>query len=271
MRLNIRHRTLYKYEPGAMRVALRMKLFPSITETQTVKSWTVSVNGEPPSSQIINGYGDQEAIWIAQNGAESVEVLAEGEVHTRDASGLLKGWKMAARPAVFLRETPLTKVNDAIMALGAEAPGSGVDWAHGLSHAVREAVDYEAGATSSMTTASEALRRGAGVCQDHAHILIAAARTQGVPARYVVGYLFVGEGDQEELSQEAETHAWTELWIKDLGWVGFDPSNRVCPTDHYVRVAAGLDAADAAPLRGAVLGATEETLEAEVQVVQAQQ
>lgn len=273
MLLNIRHRTRYEYDPAAAQVALKLKLFPARTDAQTVRNWTVSVNGAPPHTRLVNGYGDEEAIWIGRDGLSAVEVVATGVVETRDTIGVLGDWRMAARRAMFLRATPLTEADEDLRRLATEATAgkTGLDAAHALSAAVREAVDYRPGATTATTTATEALRAGAGVCQDHTHIFISAARTLGAPARYVVGYLFVGEGDDPALSAETETHAWAEMLIDGLGWVGFDPSNQVCPTDHYIRLAAGLDAPDAAPLRGAVVGAADETLKADVEVTQAQQ
>ena len=95
-------------------------------------------------------------------------------------------------------------------------------------------------------SAAEALADGKGVCQDHAHIFIAAARTLGVPARYVTGYLLMHAGDERSrrergaraCSDPAEAHhAWAEAWVESLGWVGFDVANRICPTERYVRLA----------------------------------
>ena len=76
----------------------------------------------------------------------------------------------------------------------------------------------------------------------------AAARTLRVPARYVVGYLLAQD------TKLTETHAWAEAFVPEIGWVGFDAANRLCPTDRYVRLACGLDSADAAPIRGNVVG-----------------
>lgn len=269
MLLSINHRTLYRYDPSPVRVALRLKLFPARTEAQTPRSWSVLVNGSAPQSRLMNGYGDEEAIWIAHGGAPEVEIVASGIVETRDRQGVVKGLSAAARPAMFRRRTPLTEPDEAIADLARTAADgeTGVAVAHALSAAVRDAVDYRPGATKSTTTAAESLQIGAGVCQDHAHILIAAARSLDLPARYVVGYLFIGGDEEEEVvSSEAESHAWAEIWIDGLGWVGFDAANRICPTDRYVRLAAGLDAPDAAPVRGAVVGGAEEALEAEVKV-----
>ncbi|MEM7525148.1 MAG: transglutaminase family protein [Pseudomonadota bacterium] len=271
MLLSIRHKTLYRYEPAATRIALRIKLYPGRTASQTPRSWRIAVNGRAPQTLVVNGYGDEETIWIEHGGASEVEVIASGEVETKDTQGVLRGFRAAARPAMFLRRTALTTPDDEIRALAEDATAgrTGIDAAHALCAAVREAVEYRSGVTTATTTAAEALRIGAGVCQDHSHLMIAAARSLGAAARYVVGYLYVGDGD--ELSTETETHGWVEVWVDGLGWVGFDPANGICPTDHYVRLAAGLDAPDAAPLRGAVSGRTAESLEADVQVTQSQQ
>jgi transglutaminase-like putative cysteine protease len=112
---------------------------------------------------------------------------------------------------------------------------------------------------------AEALARGAGVCQDHTHVFIAAARHLGFPARYVSGYLQAGAG---EAPQEAQ-HAWAEVRIPDLGWAGFDAANGISPDPHYVRVACGLDYEYAAPVRGSRRGGGGEDLDVSVEVGEA--
>ena len=88
-------------------------------------------------------------------------------------------------------------------------------------------------------------KRGRGVCQDHAHIFIAATAQLAVPARYVTGYLHLGRAQRA-----VANHAWAEAYVGGLGWVGFDPANHICPTERYVRLACGFDAASAAPITG---------------------
>ncbi len=114
-----------------------------------------------------------------------------------------------------------------------------------LMQRVRERVDFRLGATDVLTTADEALRRGAGVCQDHAHVMIAVMRSLGVPARYVSGYLWPGHHVAAQAS-----HAWVDVFVPTIGWVGFDPANACRPTEAYVRVAVGLDYFDVPPTRG---------------------
>lgn len=266
MLLSIRHATTYAYEPKATRLSLRLRLFPASISAQTPIGWSVTVNGEAPHSSIINSFGDEEAIWLSHGNVGKIEVVAEGQVQTSDVSGLLKDWRMAAPPGVFLRQTPLTMAEETIKALAVSvASETGLAQAHALSNIVRDRIEYKPDATGSATTAAEALALGAGVCQDHTHVLIAASRVLGCPARYVVGYL-LPDAEEDEVDIPAETHAWAELWVDGLGWVGFDATNRICPTERYVRLASGLDARDASPILGVVIGSVEETLEAEVTV-----
>ncbi|OYX46320.1 MAG: hypothetical protein B7Y90_16240 [Alphaproteobacteria bacterium 32-64-14] len=265
MRLTVRHATIYTYDPPAERCALRVRLFPPSFDSQRVKSWAVSVNGEPVQALLTTATADREAIWSCHGGGEEIAIVAEGEVETADSAGVVRGLRETVRPAVYLRTTPLTEADKKIEALAAGATGEApLERMHSLFNAVADAVAYKPGATASHTTAAQALKAGHGVCQDHAHVFISAARSLRVPARYVVGYLLAAE---EKLT---ETHAWAEAFVQDIGWVGFDPANRLCPTDRYVRLGCGLDAADAAPIRGNVVGAPKERLSASVDISEMQ-
>jgi transglutaminase-like putative cysteine protease len=205
--------------------------------------------------------GDRESIWTSSGPGAQVAIVASGEIETANLSGVVRGLKDSTRPGVYLRTTKLTEADKRLEALATGvAHKTPLDRMHALMAAVHEAVAYESAATSSSTTAAQALKLGRGVCQDHAHIFIAAARVLKVPARYVVGYLLALD------TKLTETHAWAEAHVPDIGWVGFDPANGVCPTDRYVRLGCGLDSADAAPIRGSVAGTPQERLSASVDI-----
>lgn len=264
MRLQIRHVTRYEYEPSVSRAGLRVKLFPSRFASQKAAKWSVSVNGAPVTPLFSGPYGDAEALWTSSEPLPEIEIIAEGIVDVEDSAGVVQGLVEPARPGLFLRPTPLTARSAEIDALAAATTADTVlEAMHQLCNTVREAVAYEQSATHVQTTAAEALKLGRGVCQDHAHIFISAARARGVPARYVTGYLMA---DGEE-----ETHAWAEVCVPDLGWVAFDPANRRCTTDAYVRLCSGLDAADAAPLRGSVAAHDTERLAVAIDIGEAAQ
>jgi transglutaminase-like putative cysteine protease len=99
----------------------------------------------------------------------------------------------------------------------------------------------------------EALTARRGVCQDFAHIFLALVRPLGIPARYVSGYLFRGEGSSDR-SSDGATHAWVEARLPDIGWIGFDPTNNLMAQDRHIRVAIGRDYADVPPTRGVFKG-----------------
>ena len=110
----------------------------------------------------------------------------------------------------------------------------------------------------------EALEKRQGVCQDFTHIFLALARSQGVPSRYVSGYLF--HATDKDRSSDGATHAWAECLLPDHGWVGFDPTNNLIAEERHVRVAVGRDYADVPPTRGVYKGVTAAKSELAVSV-----
>ena len=265
MRITIRHQTDYDYEEEAAGVVMRLRLKPLTSNAQTVVDWKVTVNDAPVERWISNGYGDEEALWSAAGRVGSVSIVAQGEVSTIDCAGVLRPEGGAVRPQLFLRATPLTAADEAIAAFAKQAQSGGGVLAslHALCILVHEEIEWRAGSTTVETTAMQALAQKAGVCQDQAHVFIAAARSLGVPARYVVGYL----RDDERPDSEHDPHAWAEAWVDGLGWIGFDSALGYCPTEGHVRLCCGLDAADAAPIRGVMTTGGETTLSHDVQIV----
>ncbi len=265
MRLTVRHATTYSYDAPPDRCALRLRLYPASFDAQKVGAWAVSVNGQAVAPLLTAANGDRESIWTCTGIGNTVEIVAEGVVDTTDTAGIVKGLKDTVRPSVYLRQTPLTEPSKPIEDMTAAISGkTALDRCHALMEAVRDAVDYTPASTSTATTAAQAMKLGHGVCQDHAHIFLSAARVMRVPARYVVGYLLAQD------TKLTETHAWAEAHVPEIGWVGFDPANRLCPTDRYVRLGCGVDSADAAPIRGNVSGSQQERLTASVDISQTQ-
>jgi len=200
---------------------------------------------------------------------EEVRIRVNGCVITNDTNGVVTGTLEPFPASFFLRQTAQTKPDGAIRALARSVQGENKDVLevlHRLMSSIRDAIDYKIGETHVMTSASEVLAKGVGVCQDHAHVFISAARTLGIPARYVSGYLLnTDTGEEGEAS-----HAWAEALVPDLGWVGFDIANTSCVTDRYVRIGVGLDYQEASPVRGSRRGGGDETLLVTVRVAQAQ-
>jgi transglutaminase-like putative cysteine protease len=266
MRLGIRHETRYDYEDGASGAVLRLRLMPRASDGQTIERWFVSVNGVAVTRWIATSYGDLEAIWRADGRVEQLIVLAQGVVETHDRLGIFKASDEDVNSQAFLLETDPTMADDAIRELGQEAlkPDDRLATLHALCALVHERIEYRAGVTDAGTSAAEALAIGRGVCQDQAHIFVSAARSLGIPARYVTGYLL----DEEREEEGHDPHGWAEALVPGLGWIGFDCTLKLSPTDHHVRLTCGLDAQDAAPVRGVAQISGEHKVSADVQIDQ---
>ena len=268
MIVTVRHLTHYTFDQTVRAVALSLRAFPVDTDSQSILDWNVKIDGATFGSQFTDGCGNvlQSASIFRSSDGYTVEIT--GRAETRDTAGILRGLKEKTAPQVWCRSTDLTASDAAIRKIAERIKGSTpLDRAHDLATRIGEAIAYEPGMTEASTTAIEALKLGKGVCQDFAHILIAAARAAGMPARYVTGYLVSRDPD---LPHEA-SHAWAELWVDGLGWVGFDAANHCCPDEYYLRMASGADAVDAAPIRGAYRGGTQPTMSVDVAVQQAAQ
>jgi transglutaminase-like putative cysteine protease len=263
MRIRIRHETAYAYDREVSFTSQLLRLTPLDHAGQRVLNWRVTAGGDKPLARSDDGYGNVIHMTARSGNHIATVAVAEGEVETTDRSGVVRGALERLAPVYFLRDSPSTKADEALLALVAElAPLEALERMHALMGAIRDRVDYEIGSTGPDTTAAEAFARGLGVCQDHTHIFLAAARAGGVPARYVSGYLVPLSG---QATSDA-SHSWAEAHIPDLGWVGFDVANAICPTEAYVRVAIGLDAPEAAPVRGMRRGQADESLRVAVDV-----
>lgn len=134
-----------------------------------------------------------------------------------------------------------------------------------LSTILYGGLEYEPGVTGADSPIDEALEGRRGVCQDFAHIMIAICRGWGVPARYVSGYLST-DRDHGERSDPQATHAWVEVFLPSLRWIGFDPTNDVLACERHIAVAVGRDYSDVPPSRGVFKGDTESQLSVGVSV-----
>ncbi|TBN40499.1 transglutaminase family protein [Paracoccus subflavus] len=264
MKLRIVHETVYRYDRPVRNLVQSLRLTPSIFEGQRAHDWAIDVSGGIRGPGFRDGAGDWIEGWTVRGPTEEVVVTITGRVETRDTAGVLRGYRELINPLAYLRDTAATRPDGALRDLAATVADAtdSLDQSHRLSAAVSDAIAYAPGRTAFHTTAAEALEQGEGVCQDHAHALIAVARCNGLPARYVSGYLHVTTtGEAREAA-----HAWAEIHVGSLGWVGFDPANRCCPDDRYVRLGSGLDALDAAPIRGIAAGQGIETMDVTVNI-----
>jgi transglutaminase-like putative cysteine protease len=266
MRLQVRHQTAYHYASLIHYAIQTLRLTPQPHDGLGVLRWRVRGEGRRALPSFVDGFGNLAHTHTVNHPHSSAAVFVEGEVETQPTDGVVRGAAEPLPPIFFLRPTALTSPDAALADFAASITGaSELDRLYGLMNAVRDRIDYRPGVTDAATPAAAALVASAGVCQDHAHVFIAAARLLGIPARYVGGYLWTGD----DIHEYEASHAWAEAYVEHLGWVGFDAANRVCPGEAYIRTAIGLDYWSAAPVRGLRRGEASERLAVKVSVMQA--
>ena len=270
MLLDIRHETTYRYAQAASYSMQYIRLFPRTDGGQRILAWQIESPGR--RWRQTDAYGNQVYAMSLTDTHHEIRITAYGQVETSDERGLLLPHDSSVPPLAFALQTPLTAADAAIEKLAGstlgEAHGMGVssrDALQALMEAIFQRVAYTKGSTEVTATAAEALAQGEGVCQDMAHLFLAACRARGVPARYVSGYLLT------EDDQHGASHAWAEAWVADAhrgtgAWLGFDVTNNRLAGPELCRLAVGRDFMDAGPIRGMRIGGVDEEMHVRVAV-----
>jgi transglutaminase-like putative cysteine protease len=269
MRVSISHQTTYRYAEPVRGVIQTLRLTPRNHDGQYVVGWRIDVSENCQLDQSEDAFGNIMHVFTADGPFSELRVLVEGEVETQDTHGVVRGAIERFPPSLYLRETALTQTDPAIADFARrvrdDSPGEPLQTLHNLLARLHAEIVYDTDPTHAATTAPEAFALRRGVCQDLTHIFISAARSLGLPARYIGGHFHRADG----IAEQEAGHAWAEAFVPDLGWVAFDPANGISATDAHVRVAVGLDYLGAAPVRGARIGGGGEALDVAVRVNQA--
>ncbi len=261
MQIRIDYTTTYDYAQAAYGVIQLLRLQPRSGHDQIVRRWRIDVDADGCLRAGTDPFGNWTHLFTADAPVRRLTLTCSGEVDTSEAHGAVRGFAEPLAATMFLRATDLTTPDTAITAFARAIDGDDtLDRLHALNGAVFATMGFDAAATGTGTDAAAAFAQRSGVCQDYTHIFCAAARTLGIPARYVSGHYVRAE-------TQPAGHAWAEALVPDLGWVGFDPTNGISTTPAHVRVAVGLDYLDAAPVRGARRGGGTETMAVRVSAV----
>lgn len=265
MRLKIQHTTSYTYDRPVPYALQQLRLRPKSRSTQSVLSWKVAITGGRKQVSFEDEHANTVDLISFDPGVREITVACSGEVEVRDTAGVIGRHTGFVPLWLFQRTTPLTEAGPRLRALMADfdRPEDDLGTLHGLSALILQKVRYDTGQTETDLSSEEVIEAGHGVCQDHAHVFIAAARALGYPARYVSGYLMMDDRVEQDAS-----HAWAEAHVDGLGWVGFDVSNGMSPDARYVRVATALDYSGAAPISGMRFGRGGENMRVKLHVEQ---
>ena len=268
MRLSVDHRTTYRFSVPQARLVQLLRLTPSNSHDQTVARWDVHVDRDARMRRGRDGFGNIVTMLYTDGPLDRIEISVSGEVVTSHSDGVVQGVVETLPPAVFLRTTELTPADPAIAAWAAVQAGDQPRLAalHALSAAMHARGTVDWAHRPSGLDAGTAWGEGAATPRDLAQMFVVAARSIGAPARYVSGY-HLPDQDGEHLPAP---HGWAEAHVDGLGWVGFDPCTGRCPEESYIRMAAALDSAGAAPVAGSRSGRGDEELDVDVTVHRAE-
>ncbi len=266
MRLKIAHQTTYHYDIPVTYALQQLRMTPKSRPGQTVLSWDIAIEGGRKELEFDDQNNNHVVLVSIEAGRQNIGFYCQGEVETTDNAGVIGQHGGYAPLWYFMRPTALTQPGTHMDALLSNLAGDfdgDIARLHALSAMIAGRVTYATYETHAQTTSEQALEAGRGVCQDHAHVFVTAARQLGYPARYVSGYLMM----DDRVEQDA-THAWAEVHVIGIGWVSFDISNGISPDERYVRIATGLDYKDAAPISGMRFGSSDESMIVTLQVQQ---
>jgi transglutaminase-like putative cysteine protease len=270
MRLRIRHNTRYVYGDEPARSAIQIvRKTPRSDASQYVRRWRIEVDADCRLTKGEDAFGNITHMFSVDGPIAAMSVIVDGEIDTTERNGVVQETVERFPISFWRRPSMLTEATPAIRAFARDISGSeGGDplaTGHAVMGAIHRDFTFLVGETDAATTAADVLKARRGVCQDFAHLFVAAMRALDLPARYVSGYFMRTDTVQQEAG-----HAWAEAFLPGLGWVSFDPANDVCGTERHVRVAIGPDYLDAAPIRGSRIGGSGEELTVNVEVSQAQ-
>ena len=251
MRLRIVHETAYSFDPPALGAIQTLRLTPRGHDGQFVVNWRIEVDHDCRLDTATDSFGNVVQSFTTQGKLDGLIITALGDVETHDMAGMVQGQTERFPVGVFLRTTPNTAPDGEIRAfaddIAASAPADRLSLLHWLMDGLHERILLSAPDDDG---AKATFAAGKGDARAMAHVMIAATRHLGIPARYASGYLFRPD---DETPATAE-HGWAEAYLDGVGWVGFDVSTNLCPTDSHVRLAIGLDRIGASPVRGAAYG-----------------
>ncbi|HSI06575.1 MAG TPA: transglutaminase family protein, partial [Myxococcota bacterium] len=280
--LNVRHRTTYKYVTAVERSMHLLRLTPVHDPLQHVLSHrvTLSVDGQMRSYEDV--HGNRVRRVLLETPFNELIIEAESTVRLLDTDPLdfrplrarstiplvwMPWHRQILAPFLLppeLPESELQELTEYALSFVERNDSDLLDTLLDLNASIFKEYEYRQGATTLHTTAFQVYTDRHGVCQDFTNLFICLARLLGVPARYVCGYIHTGPKNPNQRQGEA-SHAWAQVYLPEVGWKGFDPTNGIITQTDHVRVAVGRNYVDATPTSGTIfVGGGTETLTVDV-------
>ena len=278
----IRHFTRYRYSQSVWQSNMEVRMHPRSENIQRCFTFQLSVSPRSRIFSYTDHIGNVVHHFDIPEPHNQLTIIADALVDVDTPDPLPKSlgsnawakldelieredyWDMLM-PSTFARTSPELEAFAEELGVSDRAGEDPIAVLHRLNDQLYETFSYVKQSTSVDSPIEDALRSRQGVCQDFAHIMITLLRNLRIPCRYVSGYLH-HDSLHEDRSAEGATHAWVEALLPELGWVGFDPTNRLIVGERHIRTAIGRDYADVPPTLGTMKGRAETELQVRVRV-----
>jgi transglutaminase-like putative cysteine protease len=287
MILEVSHKTVYHYTAPVAQAHHLVHLAPREHERQRTIRHSLLIEPAPASRSDFTDYFGNPASTVAIESSHSellihsrsiIDVKAPPPLDVKQ-SAAWEGVAAGLSPSQdafdidvvqFLMPSHYTTITPELIAFAEPSfrPGRPIlECAWDLTTRIHSDFKYDSAATDVATTVDDLLEIGRGVCQDFAHLMIGAMRAFGLPARYVSGYLLTHPpAGKEKLIGSDASHAWVSVWAPEIGWVDFDPTNKMIPKDEHITIGYGRDFQDVSPVTGVLLGGGSHHIDVAVDV-----
>lgn len=286
MKFQISHRTTYGYRRPVTQSQHLVHLRPRDTPAQRVANHSLLIDPAPAwRNEFTDTFGNAAELLHIEDEHSEFIIHARSTVDVDAAPPMdlasSKAWEDVAAisgqsggpdPAVLQftcasRHAPLSRALRDFASPSFPAHRPVLEGAMDLTTRIFRGFKFDPQATDISTPVVRVLEFKRGVCQDFAHLSIAALRSLGLPARYVSGYLLTRPPPgQPKLAGSDASHAWVSVWAPDVGWCDFDPTNGIMPNGEHVTLAYGRDYDDISPITGVLLGGGDQTMSVAVDV-----
>ena len=280
----VSHLTQYDYSVPVTISQHLLHIVPRKTDSQIWKNHTVTISPKPEyTTSRIDIFGNNVTAFGIEEEHLQFKVLAEGEVTVNeipnpntslcweDIQDALKNPKDKEdiEASMFMFNSPLINFDESIKRYAEQSFTKSrplIEAVKELNHRIFTDFKYTPNSTKIGTLPVEILRERKGVCQDFAHFMTACMRSMGLSCAYISGYINTRKTEEEHLIGADATHAWVSVYVKNYGFLDFDPTNDCIPTDEHIIVAKGRDFSDVSPLKGVITGGGQHSLKVEVNV-----
>ena len=282
------HKTNYTYPDPVSLCHNIVRLIPRSTNYQFCKKSDIIIEPEPDVLIEYDDFFGNRLVYFSiekEHQQLSVHVISEIEKITPFQEQLPQynsiTWEEMCRLTrtltlelldvkQFIAATPMTTADDAIADYAHKAFTPGISLYEGSKNLMQHIFHdfkFESGFTTISTPLSLVMKERKGVCQDFAHLAIACLRSLGLPVRYVSGYIeTIPPPGVEKLIGVDASHAWFSVYIPKNGWVDFDPTNNMLPSNQHITIGWGRDYADITPLKGVIMSSGRHELKVSVDV-----